>query len=281
MTYFLGVDGGGTGCRVVLADAQGRVLARAEGGSANIAHDLEKSLQNILLASRTALAEVVGPATVDANLPQIRAGLGLAGANVAGRAEALVAHLPFARARVVNDAVTTVKGALGANDGIVAAMGTGSVFAIQLAGVIRQIGGWGFWLGDEGSGAVLGQRLLARCLRALDGVVPMTPLLAAVLDGFGSADRMVQFSLTARPADYAAHAPKLVGSADPAAVAIMDRAVDEVMATIAALQPQLALPVTYLGGLGPFYAARITTWPQKPAKGSALDGALLLAQEVG
>jgi len=280
MELFLGVDGGGTGCRVALADSRGRVLARAEDGPANIATNPEAALAHILRASQLALTQALGEDAGKAALGRLRAGLGLAGANASGAAAWLGARLPFAQSRIETDAVTAVKGALGADDGIVAAMGTGSVFAIQQAGAQRQIGGWGFGLGDEGSGAVLGRALLARALRARDGVLPMSALLAQVMGAFGSAEEMVAFSLTARPADYAAFAPRLWASPDdPAAVAILSAAVADVRATIAALQPPVPLPVTFIGGLGPGYAARLSDWPQRPARGNALDGALMLAME--
>lgn len=270
--FFLAVDGGGTGCRAALADAEGRVLARAEGGPANISSNPEGALLNIAGVARQVM-EAVG-----ADASQVRAGLGLAGANAAGAADWLGRRLPFA-ARIVTDAVTTVKGALGSQDGIVAAMGTGSVFAEQRSGVFRQIGGWGLALGDEGSGAVLGRALLSRALRALDGVTEMTPLLRAVLDEFGPPEAVVAFSLGAKGADYAKLAPKVTGSVDPAAMAIMDHAVAQVRASIAAIQGAAPLPVTFVGGLGPTYAARISDWPQRVALGTALDGAMLMAME--
>lgn len=271
MELFLGVDGGGTGCRVALADRRGQILARAEAGPANIFSNRELALQNILAAA----SEAAGGTA----LSGLHAGLGLAGANAAGAADWLGAHLPFASLRIETDAVTAAKGALGAADGIVAAIGTGSVFAIQQQGRLRQIGGWGFWLGDEGSGAVLGRSLLARALRARDGVHDLTPLLHSVLDHFQTPDRLVAFSLTAKPVDYATWAPKVLASDDPAAQAILNTATEEVEATIAALQPDPALPVTFIGGLGPAYAARISRWLQVAAKGTALEGALMLAME--
>jgi glucosamine kinase len=273
---FLGVDGGGTGCRVAICDVQGHILARAEAGPANIASAPEAALGNILSASGAALAQIGG----DVPMSRLQAGLGLAGANAAGAGAWLGARLPFARAEIVTDAVTAVKGALGREDGIVAAIGTGSVFAEQRTGRVRQIGGWGLALGDEGSGAVLGRALLARALRALDGAVPMSPLLEAVLKEFVTPEALVTFSLGAKAADYAAFAPRVVASDDAAARAIMAQAVEEVRGSLVALQGNAALPVTFIGGLGPVYAARITDWPQRPAAGSALDGALLLARET-
>lgn len=276
MQLFLGIDGGGTGCRAALADAAGQVLARAEAGPANIFSNRDLALQNILAAASEALVLATGSTIAMADL---RAGLGLAGANASGAGEWLAAHLPFASSHIATDALTTTKGALGRSDGIVAALGTGSVFAIQQAGKVRQIGGWGFWLGDEGSGAVLGRSLLARALRALDGVHDMTPLLRLVLDHFETPDRLVAFSLSAKPADYAAWAPRLFNNPDPAAAAIVAQACADVRATIAALQPDPALPVTFIGGLGATFAGLIPDWPQRPAQGTALDGALMLALE--
>jgi glucosamine kinase len=205
----------------------------------------------------------------------------LAGANAAGAADALRATLPFARLRIETDAVAAVKGALGDKDGIVAAIGTGSVFASQRAGVIRQIGGWGLVLGDEGSGARLGRSLLAASLGAVDGFRPMTPLLRAILDEHGGMQGVIAFSLAARPVDLAALAPRILGSDDPAAQEILADAVADVAASIAVLQGAALLPVTFIGGLGPAYEGRLAgRWMISAALGSALDGALMLAREA-
>ena len=134
MDLFLGIDGGGTGCRAVLADASGHILGRGEAGPANIASDFPGALDNILTATRAACGA--------RDLTTLSAGLGLAGANAAGMSDRLAQALPFARMAIETDAVTAVRGALGATDGIVAAVGTGSVFAAQRGGQVRQIGGW-------------------------------------------------------------------------------------------------------------------------------------------
>ncbi|HOZ35100.1 MAG TPA: BadF/BadG/BcrA/BcrD ATPase family protein, partial [Tabrizicola sp.] len=164
MALFLGIDGGGTGCRAAVADASGRILGTGVAGPANLTSDPAGTRANILAATRAALAAAVGPDAGEAELTRLVAGLGLAGANTTGAS----LDLPFAKLRLETDAVTAVKGALWGGDGIVAAIGTGSVFASQRNGVIRQVGGWGLVLGDEGSGAWLGRSLLARALRAVD-----------------------------------------------------------------------------------------------------------------
>lgn len=278
MPLFLGIDGGGTGCRAAVADGSGRILGEGRAGPANIASDVEGARANILSAARAALWAATGS---DAVLGDVRAGLGLAGANAAGATEELRRTLPFARLRIETDAVAAVKGALGDRDGIVAAIGTGSVFAAQVAGEIRQIGGWGLVLGDDGSGARLGRSLLAAALGALDGFRAMTPLLRAVLDDHGGSQGVIARSLVARPAEFAALAPRVVASDDPAARELMDAAVADVARSIAVLQRDPPLPVTYIGGLGATYAVRLAgRWDVAAPLGSALDGALRLAREV-
>ena len=281
MTLFLGIDGGGTGCRAAVADAAGHVLGFGRSGPANIASDPETARLNILAATRDALTHAVGLSEVETALPHLTAGLGLAGANSAGAAGRLRLALPF-RARVETDAIAAVKGALRDHNGIVAVLGTGSVFASQRGGVIRQIGGWGLILGDEGSGAKLGRSILSQALRAVDGFTPMTPLLAELIAEHGSPEAIVTFAQTARPADFAAIAPRLVALQDPAAVTVMNQALADVTEAISHLQAGGTLPVVFIGGLGPTYAERLATcWPIRPALGTALDGALLLAREAG
>lgn len=274
MQLFLGIDGGGTGCRAAVADVAGHVLGRGEAGPANIASDPDGAAANILAAAEAALAAAGGGAVV-------AAGLGLAGANAAGAAERLRSALPWARVAVVTDGITAVKGALGADDGVVAALGTGSVFAVQRAGVIRQIGGRGLVLGDEASGAWIGRAVLARALRAVDGFSDMTPLLAALIDEMGGPDGVVAFSLRARPADFAALAPRVVSSGDLAAVAVMARAEADVVEAVTLLRGTDDLPVAFLGGLGTVFAGRMADrFPIRAARGAAVDGALMLAREA-
>lgn len=276
MGFYLGIDGGGTGCRAAVADASGRVLGTGQAGPANIASDLAGARDNILAAAREALA-VAGLRGLEA----LSAGLGLAGANAAGMAEALRRALPFARIRVETDGIAAVKGALGARDGIVCAVGTGSVFAAQIGGRIRQIGGWGLVLGDEGSGAWLGRALLREALRAAEGFREGTPLLTDVLDGHGGVEGVIAFSLAARPTDFAALAPRVLGSDDPAARALVAAAVADVVQSVGVLQTDPPLPVICIGGLGAFHADRLAEhWTIVAPLGSALDGALMLAREA-
>lgn len=280
MTVYLGIDGGGTGCRAAVVDTGGRLLGQAEGASANVWTDPTGALANILATARQALAGAPGVADAD-----VVAVLGLAGANVSGAAERVVAALPFGRVRVESDAVVALKGALGDEDGIAAALGTGSVFGAQQGGRVTMIGGWGFQLGDWASGAVMGRALCSEALLAGDGEVPSSPLLGRVLAEHGGAQALVAWGKGASPAAFARLVPGMIEAAaegDAAAEAILARATEEVARAVGRLRRDGPLPVTFLGGLGPVFAARLAgRWPVRAAKGNGLDGALLMARRLG
>ncbi len=265
----LAIDGGGSGCRAALADADGRVLARAEAGPANIASDLAGATRNLLAVAQEVLR---GRDAADLHVV-----MGLAGATVAGSVATLRAALPFASLRIETDARIAVAGALQAADGIVVVLGTGSVFSCQRGGRMRQVGGHGLILGDEASGAWLGRGLLSMAARAADGLATTTPLLDAVLAELCGLAGVVDFSLTARPADFARFAPRLLASDDPAALTLLARAEAEIVGAVTTLQAGDALPVVFLGSLGAVLAPRFASrWQVQPPQGTGLDGALWL-----
>ena len=273
MRVFLGIDGGGSTCRARVVDRHGTVIGSGQSGPANITTDREGSLTAILAAARVALGDL--PFGV------VTAALGLAGANDRQAAADLAQRLPFARTRIVTDGHIAVKGALADTDGIVAALGTGSVFVVQRHGEQREIGGKGLILGDEASGAWIGRKLLSAALRADDGFQPMTPLLVRVLVDIGGVAAVIGFAKTATPADFAALAPLVAGSNDPAALAILQESTGEVLRAIALLQGTDRLPVVCLGGLAPVYAPRIgAVWQLAQPLGTGLDGALSLARSI-
>ncbi len=271
MTIFLGVDGGGSTCRARAIDEAGRLIGEGISGPANISTDLEGALSAIVAACNAAL----GPH----DHGTVRAALGLAGANDPVAARTMQSRLPFRESHVVTDGQISVLGALGHQDGIVAAIGTGSVFILQKGGRQREIGGKGLILGDEASGAWIGRKLLSRTLRALDGFAPMTPLCQEMLDTMGGDAGIISFAARARPADFATLAAHIIQSADPTAVAILAEAGDECARAIDILQGGLQLPVVLLGGLAAVFAPIMARrWTVAPPLGSALDGAILLAR---
>lgn len=275
MTVYLGIDGGGTGCRAALCDSTGRILGRGMAGPANIASDPEGAATNIRAA-----AEAAAKAAGGVPLERCWAGLGLAGAKAAGAAERLHTRLPFAGALIVSDALTAAQGALGSGrDGIVAALGTGSVYARRQAGTFRQIGGRGLSIGDEAGGAWLGRNAMAMALRAHDGMEPESPLLRDLVARFGGADPAVGWTVRAKPADFAALAPEIARSSDPAARTLIRAGLAQIERALHVLDAGSGVAVVLIGGLAPVYAPLLAPrWPLRPAAGDALDGALSLAR---
>lgn len=273
MTVYLGLDGGGSGCRARAEDGSGRIIGEGHAGPANVTSDLYGAAQAILLAADAALC---------GHDPQdVVACLGLAGAVHPDIIARMERRLPFGRIRIVTDGAIAIKGALGDDDGILAAIGTGSVFVVQRGGHQREIGGKGLILGDEGSGAWIGRALLSAALNAKDGFSPVTPLLQDILDRMNGPDGIIAFAATARPADFAALAPLVTPSDDDAAKVIMDKARHHVLAAIAVLQDHDRWPVVCVGGLAEVYSSAILkVWPVAPAKGSPLAGALALARTL-
>jgi glucosamine kinase len=270
VTILLGVDGGGSTCRARAVDEVGHLLGEGVSGPANITTDFDGALAAILAASMAALG-AHDPGTV-------RAALGLAGANDPVAAQRLQSRLPFLESRVVTDGHTSVLGALGHRDGIVAAIGTGSIFVLQRSGRQREIGGKGLILGDEASGAWMGRKLLSLTLRAVDGFEPMTPLSQRTLDEMGGAAGIIAFAARARPTDFATFASRVTHSDDPAARAILAEAGDECARAVEILQRGAELPVVVLGGLAPVFAPILSRrWRVVEPGGTALDGAVLLA----
>src|SRR5438105_2146027 len=88
---FLGIDGGGSKCRARIRDEGGAKRGEAEGGIANIYFDFDAALAAIVDTARAAAAEA------GANIGELHAGLGLAGAMTSDAvARVRSAHLPFA-----------------------------------------------------------------------------------------------------------------------------------------------------------------------------------------
>ena len=178
MTLFVGLDGGGSGCRARAARDKGAPGPVFEGGSANVHTDPTAAAQRIAdLLARVLQAEGHDAATS----PDPHIVLGLAGASESGAAARLSAALPYRNLTVLGDIDIALSGAFGARDGIVMAVGTGSVLARQTNGRMQRVGGYGLALGDEGwrrvagaarpwRGAARPRRAASRCTAGADGL---------------------------------------------------------------------------------------------------------------
>lgn len=272
----IGIDGGGTSCRATLL-AGPNARFDVVSGPANVSTDFDAALATI----NAALAQLADHAGLSmAELSTATAHLGLAGVMSPAIAARVAAHLPFTHCTVTDDRPTTIAGALAEANGALAAIGTGSFIGRQVAGKIHGVGGWGFYIGDQASGAWLLRRCLEEVMLSVDGFAPHTDLSRAILKEHGDdPGQIVLFSLNSQPSDYARLARDVVTAAeagDPLGARLMQEGAAYIRRALDVIgwNPSEALCLT--GGLGPTYASWLNL-PTVTAKGTALDGALALA----
>ena len=276
--FAIGIDGGGTSCRAAVIDGTGQVLGTGKAGAANILSDLENSLIHIVASAKQALIDAGLAPEMLQTLPAV---IGTAGANVGNYGKRVEGSLPFARTRVVTDATTALQGALGDADGIIGAFGTGSVYNARREGRIWGIGGWGFVIGDQASGARLGRDLLERAVLAHDGV---TAGSASIMGEYGNdPERIVEFAHGSKPKDFARYAPivfEYAGMEDAVAVDIIKSAARSITESLDALLWPECPSICLLGGLAqayrPWLDQRHKAILAEP-KGDVLRGAIELA----
>ena len=283
--YLVGIDGGGTSCRAAVADASGRILGHGKSGSANIMTAPDTALANIAKAARAAFTDA---GLSDDLVQTAHAFLGLAGNNVEDTVAYIIPRLPFAHSIIESDGLIALQGALGDGDGAVAILGTGTIYIARSGRQVTSVSGWGFHLGDLGSGARLGQMALQESLLAYDGVTPKTTLTTALLDEFDNdPPKMVAFSQRAKPGDYGRFAPRvfeLASTGDETAMRIIHQSADWIDAALDRVADitgggRLCL----LGGLAGLYPPYLSMRHRErlvPPAADALSGAIALAQSV-
>lgn len=261
MPLVVGVDGGGTRTRVVLADATGAVLARTEGtgtalkpGQESVAADIIQSL----------LTDVLAIAERTETRPAVCV-VGVAGAGQERAAQALWGALASRRiaddVSVQSDATIAMDDAFVDTAGVLLVAGTGSVaFSRAQDGRLERCGGWGPNIGDEGSAAWLGRRALSVITAAHDGREPETALVGAVLTALEleSLDDLIPWAADATPGKLATLAPvvaQVATTGDLRANALISFCVEELALHVRTLarrcftDERAAIPVALAGGL--------------------------------
>ena len=183
MRHVLGIDAGGTKTRALLADATGRVVGGGRGGGANLKTHGELEVEKVL-------HRVIEEAEAEAGVKADALALGIAGAD---RPEdhavlkTILRRMGFKlRVLVTNDACIALVAGSPRRVGLAVICGTGSIaWGQNAAGEIARAGGWGWQVGDEGSGFWIGIRAVRAALSASDGRAPATALTVPVLAHFG------------------------------------------------------------------------------------------------
>jgi glucosamine kinase len=279
--YFLGLDGGATRCRLRLRDSRGYRLAEESGGAANVYIDFEASL--------TAIGELAERTFRTAGIPlsaqkETAFGLGLAGLARDEDAERIEGALPgWARVEAVNDAVAACVGGNGGGEGGLVIAGTGSAGIARANGRVTIVGGRGFHLGDEGSGARIGADALRAALRAHDGLEAMSGLSRELMAHFSDDPlAMTLWALEAKPGDYGAFAPKVFAAAragEVGASEIVARAARAIAALAGRVGELGASRIAYVGGVAEPLRAYLPVGVSsrlEPPLYDPIDGAILM-----
>lgn len=285
----LAIDLGKTSCRARLlgdSSAPADVIAEAHGpGAPGLADHNGAGL------AFAAIENVVAQLSASERSHIGRVGIGAAGIE-AGRDAArelcvLVRGLLDVPVAIINDALAAHAGAFDGMPGAILIAGTGAIlFAVSESGVVRQIDGWGPWLGDDGSGQWIGRHGLQAVLRAHDGRGPTTALTEDAVQLAGTIEALPRWvSESGAPArQLGRFAPMVLSRAEEG-----DRVSVKVIADATALLAATCtasgmVTVCVSGGLSahPYFSARMREaldavgMRTVEARGDALAGSALI-----
>jgi N-acetylglucosamine kinase-like BadF-type ATPase len=241
---FGGIDGGGTKTLAIVVDENGQEVGRGLMPGSNLqAVGAEEAARRITEALREASGD---------NLPLAGLCVGLAGVDRPVDREEMTAALSQTgavlpeRLWLGNDAELILL-SLPGGQGLGLIAGTGSIaLGRDKSGRLVRAGGWGYLIGDEGSGYDLGRKALQVAAKAADGRGPQTLLLPAILKEW-KLDNPTQlitvvYDPATRVADFA-RLSRLVSECaaqgDEVAQQLVKRAVSELARTVEAVSRQL------------------------------------------
>lgn len=174
--YYVGVDGGGTKTIFALFQADGTLL---DDFTTTTSHFKQIGFDGVGLLLAKGVNHLLQMHGIQAN--QVRICFGLAGygqgQQIREQLQASIQqHFPGFSYIIANDAQIALEGALNGQDGIMVIAGTGSIALSTIHGVQSRCGGWGYQIGDEGSGYWIGRKLLSVFSKQADGRLPRMAL---------------------------------------------------------------------------------------------------------
>jgi N-acetylglucosamine kinase-like BadF-type ATPase len=176
--FVIAVDGGQSSTLALVATLEGRIIGAGFAGPSNHVHE-PGGVERLRTALSQSMTEALSNAHQSAdNIVSICLGM-TGGAEMA--ADMVQPHFPQARLQSYYDSVTALAGASMAQPGVVVIAGTGAVAYGQLAdGRSAKAGGWGYIMGDEGSGYDIGRSALMAASQSADGRSESTQLLHTI-----------------------------------------------------------------------------------------------------
>ncbi len=261
--YVIGIDGGGSKTHAVLVGLDGTMAAESFGGPGNLqssgiqtsaivyfdlvldcckkAQIVPESVQSVIIGAAGAGRPTNSALLVDSLL------------SICVKKKTILKHI-----HVETDVRIAIEAAFAGGAGIVLIGGTGSIalYRTEDEKFLRS-GGWGFRIGDEGSGYAIARDGLNAVLRQHDGRTEKTLLTNKAFQHFGESqiDGLIA-KLYADDIDIASFAPSVFEAAverDRVANGILVKNATELLDLVRVLimqvRPKKKLPVALMGGM--------------------------------
>ncbi|MFO1442358.1 hypothetical protein KDN24_03785 [Bacillus sp. Bva_UNVM-123] len=261
---FIGFDGGGTKTICIIGDSQGRIIASAIGASTNLKSRPEEKVKEVIYQLLDELLQ-----SDQIQMERIK---GVFVSTAGGDREEdrkrwqqwIVEYgiKPY-KLSVANDAVAALAAGTKGQNGIVLIAGTGSIAYSVSDGLSKpiRVGGWGYLIGDEGSGYHIGNEALRMITRSYDGIEDKREAFTKdILEKMGleTAEQLITFiyedpyprKLIASIAD---HVITLAERDEPHAAGIIQSAIEQLVHLVIAImnkdKESLDYPLVISGGL--------------------------------
>ncbi|MBK7499054.1 MAG: hypothetical protein IPI19_08105 [Ignavibacteriales bacterium] len=262
MKYLIGMDGGGTKTKCILTDINHNPIYETIGGPSNfLVIGTEIVADTILnLINECVVSQKISLEDIEAIV------LGTTGGGRRNDAELLEKKiyedakqkaLTINKFRVESDARIALEGAFSGKAGSILIAGTGSImFGKDEAGEIHRVGGFGRFIGDEGSGYRIGRIGLNAVARYFDGRSKPTKIADLLEQEFsiGSSETLIT-EVYRNNFNIAAVAPLVFDAAesgDKIAQRILEDEADELLLHISSMKTKLnveLLKVSLIGSL--------------------------------
>lgn len=300
MDYFVGIDGGGTKTVGILANAEGEIVTKVQAGPSNYHVIGIEQTHAVLFEIISKLSTYIE----NIELQSIPVCIGMAGL---GREDDRIVigkicdEIGINEARILtHDAHIALVGGTGKQAGVIVISGTGSiVYGINENGKEVRAGGWGYLLGDEGSGydiALTGLQSIARTADKRGQPTLLTDLILKRLD-LNTPNDLIRWTHTASRDEIAQLAGSVFEAAemgDKIAIQNIDNAFSELACAVETVTVQLdftqQFDIVFSGGIllnQQLLADKLQRWIEKIIIGSNVVkpkhepayGAVLLAME--
>ncbi len=242
---YLGIDGGQSSTKALLADETGKVIGRGQGGPCNHVASAEgrgKFLSAVGDCLRQAFHEA-GLESTAVTFASVCLGLSGGTEDKEAYTKELIAADKY---KFTHDAEIALVGATAGDPGIIIIAGTGSIaFGRNAKMQTARAGGWGYIFGDEGGGFDLARQALRRALQFEEGWGQPTILHKALLEvsGASSANALMHQLYNhfdrQRIASYAKLVTTAADQGDQVALEVLKQATESLTLYVTAVYDQL------------------------------------------